>query len=137
MDAMARGDVDAVVDMLAEDAAWSMPPLAAWFTGVEALTGFLHHGPLSGEWRWRHAATRANGQSAVGAYTWQDLQQAHLPFALDVLTLEGAKIRDHVVHHPLDRGHRPAFYHRWPAQPADAASVAAFFESFGLPGRLD
>ena len=33
MDAMQRGDVDAVVSMLAEDAAWSMPPLAAWFAG--------------------------------------------------------------------------------------------------------
>src|SRR3954468_20628727 len=41
MDAMRRGDVDAVVDMLAEDAAWTMPPLAAWFTGRESLIGFL------------------------------------------------------------------------------------------------
>ncbi len=31
MDAMHRGDVHAVVAMLAEDAAWSMPPLASWF----------------------------------------------------------------------------------------------------------
>src|SRR5687767_12657018 len=48
MDAMQRGDVDAVVGMLAEDAAWSMPPLAAWFSGRDALTGFLILGPLSG-----------------------------------------------------------------------------------------
>ena len=31
MDAMERGDVEAVVGMLVEDAAWSMPPLGAWF----------------------------------------------------------------------------------------------------------
>ena len=138
MEAMARGDVDAVVGMLAEDSAWSMPPLAAWFTGLEGLTGFLHHGPLSGEWRWRHAATRANGQAAVGAYTWQEEHRTHLPFALDVLTLDGAKIK--AITSFITRsteGGDPGFYQRWPAQPADAASVAAFFESFGLPGRLD
>src|ERR687886_1308693 len=46
MDAMQRGDVDAVVAMLAEDAAWSMPPLAAWYTGPEVLSRFLRFGPL-------------------------------------------------------------------------------------------
>ena len=53
MAAMAEGDVNKVVSLLAEDAAWSMPPLAAWFTGDE-LEGFLRFGPLSGDWRWRH-----------------------------------------------------------------------------------
>ena len=33
MDAMGRGDVDAVMKLLADDASWSMPPLAAWFHG--------------------------------------------------------------------------------------------------------
>ena len=62
MDAMRHGDVDRVVSMLAEDAAWSMPPLAAWFTGPEELEGFLRYGPLSGDWQWRHVPARANGQ---------------------------------------------------------------------------
>src|SRR4051812_39396574 len=67
MDAMQRGDVNAVVSMLAEDAAWSMPPLASWYgPGHEAVWGFLTLGPLSGEWRWRHLPTRVNGQPAVG-----------------------------------------------------------------------
>src|SRR4051794_8430208 len=61
MDAMGRGDVDAMVSMLADDAAWSMPPLPAWFRGAD-LRGFMEIGPLSGDWRWRHLPTRANGQ---------------------------------------------------------------------------
>ena len=44
MDAMARGDVEAVVAMLAEDAAWSMPPLATWYRGHDALRRFLATG---------------------------------------------------------------------------------------------
>ena len=60
MSAMGRGDVEAVVGMLAEDAAWSMPPLATWYRGHEALRAFLTVGPLSGRWRWRHLPARAN-----------------------------------------------------------------------------
>ena len=54
MKAMESGDVEAVMALLAEDADWSMPPLPAWFTGADALRNFMHNGPLSGEWRWRH-----------------------------------------------------------------------------------
>jgi RNA polymerase sigma-70 factor (ECF subfamily) len=51
MDAMQRGDVEAVVSMLAEDAAWSMPPLATWYLGHESLRTFLRMGPLSGSYQ--------------------------------------------------------------------------------------
>ena len=138
MDAMQRGDVDAVVSMLAEDAAWSMPPLAAWFSGHDALAGFLIRGPLSGDWRWRHLPARANGQAAVGSYCWHEGEQAYLPFALDVLTLDGAQIKEvtsFITRSTISRD--VDFYERWPEQPADAAEVGAVFERFGLPGRLD
>src|SRR3954453_20983542 len=92
MDAMQRGDVTAVVGMLAEDACWSMPPLASWFRGDD-LSDFLTIGPLSGEYRRRHVATRASGQLAIGCYTWHADQGVYLPFALDVLTLEGDRIK--------------------------------------------
>src|SRR5919108_254783 len=60
MDAMSRGDVNAMVGMLADDAEWSMPPAGSWFRGPQ-LRGFLETGPLSGEWRWKHMPTRVNG----------------------------------------------------------------------------
>jgi RNA polymerase sigma-70 factor (ECF subfamily) len=137
MDAMQRGDVDAVVAMLAEDAAWSMPPLTAWFRGLDEIRGFLDVGPLSGAWRWRHLATRVSGQAAVGSYSWVETERAFLPFALDVLTLDGERIREITSFITRSTESRdPEFYARWPEQEADAQRTAAF-ERFGLPARLD
>jgi RNA polymerase sigma-70 factor, ECF subfamily len=137
MDAMQRGDVDAVVAMLAEDAAWSMPPLTAWFRGLDEIRGFLVVGPLSGAWRWRHLATHVSGQAAVGSYSWVETERAFLPFALDVLTLDGERIREITSFITRSTESRdPEFYARWPEQEADAQRTAAF-ERFGLPARLD
>jgi RNA polymerase sigma-70 factor (ECF subfamily) len=138
MDAMQRGDVDAVVSMLAEDASWSMPPLAAWFRGREALDGFLRMGPLSGDWRWRHRPAKASGQAAVGSYAWFEDEGRFRPFALDVLTLDrDGKIEDitsfinrSTLSRELDH------YLRWPEQGFDEERVAASFERFGLPPAL-
>jgi RNA polymerase sigma-70 factor, ECF subfamily len=138
MDAMGRGDVDAVVAMLAEDAAWSMPPLASWFRGHDALAVFLAKGPLSGQWRWRRVAAHANGQAAVAAYTWFAEEESYLPFALDVLTLRGAKIAEVTAFIARSTDVRdPAVFARWPSEPPDPERVASIFERFGLPTRLD
>ena len=138
VDAMDRGDVDAVVAMLAEDAAWSMPPLQTWFRGAEALRRFLAEGPLSGAWRWRRLPTWANGQPAVGAYTWREEEGCFRPFALDVLTLRGDRIEQvtaFIVRSAEPRD--PAAFERYPDEAVDAAKVASVFERCGLPDRLD
>jgi RNA polymerase sigma-70 factor (ECF subfamily) len=137
MEAMRRGDVDAVVSMLAEDAAWSMPPLLAWFAGLERIRGFLVVGPLSGEFRWRHLPVHVNGQAASAAYSWVETEGAFLPFALDVLTLEGDRIKEITSFISRStRGRDPEYYARFPDQPRDFESASAF-ERFGLPSRLD
>jgi RNA polymerase sigma-70 factor, ECF subfamily len=138
MDAMQRGDVEAVVGMLADEAAWSMPPLASWYGwDLDTVRDFLRVGPLSGEWRWKHAPTRVNGQVAIGAYTWDEEAQAHLPFALDTITFEGDKIKEVTafITRTIDVPDREAFA-RWPDQALDR-DRGHLFEQFGLPPKLD
>jgi RNA polymerase sigma-70 factor (ECF subfamily) len=89
-DAVERGDVDAVLAMLTEDATWSMPPLPEWYAGHEAITGFLERGPMRR--RWRHLATHANGQLAVGCYMWDDDAGRYAGQVIDVLTLRGDRV---------------------------------------------
>jgi RNA polymerase sigma-70 factor (ECF subfamily) len=136
MSAMQRGDVEAVVGMLATEAAWSMPPLASWYTGPD-LPVFLRVGPLSGAFRWRHLPTHASGQAAVGCYTWHDSAGAYLPFALDVLTLDAAgqiaEVTAFIARSPDDD---PAMFPRWPDAPPDPERVKLIFGSLGLPDRL-
>jgi RNA polymerase sigma-70 factor (ECF subfamily) len=91
-EALEQGDVDALLAMLTEDATWSMPPLPNWYRGHEAIAGFLHKGPFTV--RWRHVPAHANGQLAVGCYTWDEEKKSYRAFALDVLTLRDAQIAE-------------------------------------------
>ena len=86
VEAWDRGDVDAVVAMLAEEATFSMPPNVEWFKGREAIRDFLPRGPLSIPRRF--VRTRANGQLAFGTYKLID--GAWLPNAIHVITLDGS-----------------------------------------------
>jgi RNA polymerase sigma-70 factor (ECF subfamily) len=85
VEAWVRGDVDAVVAMLAEDATFSMPPNAEWFRGREAIRDFLPRGPLSIPRVF--VPVRANGQLAFGTYKLID--GAWLPNAIHVVTVGG------------------------------------------------
>jgi len=137
VDAWDRGDIDAVVAMLSEDAAFSMPPARAWYRGHEALTGFLSVGPLSGEWRWRHTYVRASGQPALAFYSWDEARGAYLPFALNVLTLRDRRISDVTAFIARSTESRdPETYRRWPEQPIVPERFVDFFERFGLPAEL-
>jgi RNA polymerase sigma-70 factor (ECF subfamily) len=138
MDAMGRGDVDAVVALLAEDAVWSMPPLTTWYRGREAIAAFLADAPLNGAWRWRHRRARASGHAAVGAYAWDAAAGAHRAFALDVLTLRDDRIAGitSFITRTLRLGAGEDFAH-WPEYADEPAQLLAFFGRFGLPDRLD
>jgi RNA polymerase sigma-70 factor (ECF subfamily) len=84
MEAWDRGDVDAVVAMLAEDATFSMPPNDEWFRGREVIRDFLPRGPLSIPRIF--VPTRANGQLAFGTYKLVDGEW--VANAIHVVTLD-------------------------------------------------
>jgi RNA polymerase sigma-70 factor (ECF subfamily) len=140
MEAMRTGDVNRVVSMLAADAAWSMPPLASWYGGPEGglaeVEVFLRNGPLNGEWRWRHHPGTANGQLAVGTYTWVETAATHLPFSLDVITLEGERIKE-VTAFVVRLAEVPDGYARWPDYEPDPRLVESVFRRFGLPDHIE
>jgi len=138
VDAWERADVDAVVSMLTEDAAFTMPPLRTWFGGREQIATFLRLSPLGGEWRWKPLRVTANGQPALAYYAWDDEQETYLPFALNVLTLRGDKISE--VDAFITRSGEdpdPEVLARMPEQPYEQRALAAAFGNFGLPDRLD
>jgi RNA polymerase sigma-70 factor, ECF subfamily len=138
VDAWDRGDIDAVVAMLTEDATFAMPPASNWYRGHEALTTFFGVGPLSGDWRWHHILVRASGQPALAFYCWDDAQGAYLPFALNVLTIRDRQISDVTAFIARATESRdPAAYARWPEEPIVAERFVDLFERFGLPERVD
>jgi RNA polymerase sigma-70 factor (ECF subfamily) len=113
VEAWDRGDVDAVVAMLAEEATFSMPPNLQWFRGRAAIRDFLPRGPLSIPRRF--IPTRANGQLAFGTYKLIDGEW--LPNAIHLITVDaGGEILDMVAF--LDASLFPRF--GLPLVPPDA-----------------
>jgi RNA polymerase sigma-70 factor, ECF subfamily len=124
VDAWERGDVDAILALLAEDATFAMPPLPTWYRGRDAIAVFLTRFALRD--RWRLLPTRANGQVAFGCYAWDPDERSYSPLSLDVLTLQGSIATDVTSFAtPHTRG---------PDRERFAIDV---FGRFGLPPRLD
>lgn len=69
-----------------------MPPYPIWYRGHDAIAAFLPKGPLRD--RWRLLPARASGQLAFATYHWVAEEGTYTATALDVLTLEGARIKE-------------------------------------------
>jgi RNA polymerase sigma-70 factor (ECF subfamily) len=137
VDAWERNDVEQFASMLAEDATFAMPPLATWYSGREGIAAWAAGSSMSGEWRWRAVFTRANGQPALGFYTWDADEAVYLPFALNVLTFRGREVADVTAFIARSAEPRePEAFERYPEEPIDYDKVAGFFGRFGLPDRL-
>jgi RNA polymerase sigma-70 factor (ECF subfamily) len=93
IDAFERGDVATILAMMAEDAAFSMPPHDAWYRGREEIAkSWLM--PAERPTGLRIVPTRANGQVALGLYRLDDARERYLPIALEVLSLRGELIAE-------------------------------------------
>ena len=126
MRALDRGDVDALVAMLAEEASWSMPPMPGWYRGRAAVAAFLAEYPCAE--RWRHLPASANGQPAVGCYMWDSEREGFFAAVLDVLTLQGVRIV------AVTGFVAPWVYRRFGELPGLMTPEA--FRRFGLPDEL-
>ena len=137
LEAWERQDVEAVVSMLAEDAAFAMPPLRSWFRGKEEIAIFLRGQPLSGAWRWRALRVRANGQEALAFYSWDEEIGAYSRFALNVLTLRGDRVAavDAFLTRNTDDPDREVLA-RLPERAFDPRRLDLAFERHGLPETL-
>ncbi len=92
------GDVDAVVAMLAEDAAWSMPPLAELVSAASPTSTGLPRGarPLTpARWRWRHVAgDRQRAARRRPSYAGPRPRPATCPSRSTCSRFEGDQISD-------------------------------------------
>ena len=111
-DAFESGEVEAILDMLADDAAFTMPPYSSWHQGRDAITGswLMPSGPNP---RFLVRPTSASGQPALGLYRLDPETETYLAVALDVLTLDGDQIAE-----------------------ITAFRTPALFPRFGLPSEL-
>jgi RNA polymerase sigma-70 factor (ECF subfamily) len=90
MTAWENADVDAIVEMLTDDAIAAMPPRPTWYRGREAVGAFLARRPLARHHRWRVEPQVASGQVAIASYGWDTERSVELHHALQILTLDSA-----------------------------------------------
>jgi RNA polymerase sigma-70 factor (TIGR02960 family) len=102
------GDVSAIVELLASDVRYSMPPMPVLYVGRAAVRSFLVDGPLRS--RWRFLPANANRSLAFGTYLWSGTE--YVPGGLDVLNVASGQVSEVV------------------------SFLSASFGPFGLPDRL-
>jgi RNA polymerase sigma-70 factor, ECF subfamily len=93
VDAWARGDVDALRALLAEEAVFSMPPWSSWWRGRDTIAAFA---TSAAEFCAASLAVpvSANAQPALAYYHLDANTGRYVPAAIDVITLDGGLIVD-------------------------------------------
>ncbi|MET9081857.1 RNA polymerase subunit sigma-70 [Streptomyces sp. NPDC004237] len=104
LDAAARADIDAMIELVREDAVLTMPPNPFWFTTRDALFGFVRPNldpasPLFAG-HWRHLPVHANGQLAVAGYLQRPGTSVFRAQLIDVLRVEEGRIAEITTFEP-------------------------------------
>jgi RNA polymerase sigma-70 factor (ECF subfamily) len=99
VDATERADADVLVEIMREDARFSMPPEPGVWVGREAIVAAWKEGGFgTEEYRdFRCLLTRANMQPAVACYLRRPGDSDHRPLALDVLRIEDGVVAEIVT----------------------------------------
>jgi RNA polymerase sigma-70 factor (TIGR02960 family) len=90
-----RADVAALLELLADDARFTMPPLPAWFSGRADIGRFLAGRMFATPWRL--VPISANGQLAFACYQSQEGDQGAGRFrlgAINVVGLRGGQVAE-------------------------------------------
>jgi RNA polymerase sigma-70 factor (ECF subfamily) len=90
--AVERGDTEAVVSLLTDDAWLTMPPEPYEYQGGAAIAGFLRDREVRRGAPLRLVPTRANGQPAFGCYLPDPQAAIARAYGLMVLTLAGERV---------------------------------------------
>jgi RNA polymerase sigma-70 factor (TIGR02960 family) len=88
VEAWEQADVDALLDLLTEDARFTMPPLPAWFDGRENIRRFLVERMFATPWRLE--PIEANGQPAFACHQYDGEQYRF--GAVNVLSVRDGKV---------------------------------------------
>jgi RNA polymerase sigma-70 factor (ECF subfamily) len=92
MDAHARADAAAVIELLGDDIRFSMPPTQARFEGRPAVAAFfVELFGVDNPGDWRLVPTRANGLPAVANYVRAPGESDFMATTLDVLRIESGR----------------------------------------------
>jgi RNA polymerase sigma-70 factor (ECF subfamily) len=87
MHAHEQGDVEALAQLLREDARISAPPFPVWYSGRDDLLASAKRYATAG--RYRYILSGANGQPAAASYVRRDADGPYTPLGIDVLRIEG------------------------------------------------
>jgi RNA polymerase sigma-70 factor (TIGR02960 family) len=85
-----RADLPALLDLLAEDAQFTMPPLPAWFRGRDDVGRFFADRVFATPWRL--VPLRPNGQIGFACYSLQPGADRFRLGAINALSLRGGRI---------------------------------------------
>jgi RNA polymerase sigma-70 factor, ECF subfamily len=91
LSAFVSADMATLTRLLAEEVTLEMPPFLTWFSGRDAVAGFLAARALAAPDRWRMIPVGANGQPAAGAYL-REPDGRHHAHSVHVFTVAEAGI---------------------------------------------
>jgi RNA polymerase sigma-70 factor (ECF subfamily) len=93
-----QADVQTLIDLLREDAVFSMPPIPSWYGGQAAIRTLVARTIFAGEaqGRWRLIAARANRQAAFGLYRAGG-DGLHHAYGVQIVTRRGDAIAEIVT----------------------------------------